>query len=100
MCTAPVLEIYDGNMDTMMELHTDASAKALGAVLLQRQPGQTSFYPVTYYSCKFNVAQQNYSAADREMLAIVELLRHWRPHFHGRKFIIHTDHKPLMFFFA
>ena len=34
MCTAPVLEIYDGHADTMVELHTDASAKALGAVLL------------------------------------------------------------------
>ena len=34
VCTTPVLEIYDGSVDTMLELHTDASAKALGAVLL------------------------------------------------------------------
>ena len=35
MCTAPVLEIYDGHADTMVELHTDTRAKALGTVLLQ-----------------------------------------------------------------
>ena len=56
VCTAPVLEIYDGHADTLVELHTDASAKALGAVLLQRRPGQSSFHPVAYYSRKFNAA--------------------------------------------
>ena len=33
--TAPVLEIYNGNADTMVELHTNAIAKGMGAVLIQ-----------------------------------------------------------------
>ena len=41
----------------MVEHHIDASAKALGAVLLQQRPGQAIFYPVVYYSRKFNAAQ-------------------------------------------
>ena len=51
LCTAPVLEIYDGHADTMVELHTDASVKALGAVLFQQRSGQTSFHPAAYNSC-------------------------------------------------
>ena len=34
VCTTPVLEIYNGHADTTVEFHTDAIAKALGAVLV------------------------------------------------------------------
>ena len=37
---------------------------------------------------------------DHEMLAIMEALWHWRPYLHGKKFIVHTDHRPLTYFFA
>ena len=35
--TAPVLEIFDNSNDTEHKVHMDASAKALGAVLLQKR---------------------------------------------------------------
>ena len=57
VCTTPILEIYDGSADTVVELYTDASAQALGTVLLEQRPGQPSFHPVVYYSRKFNTAQ-------------------------------------------
>ena len=44
----------------------------MGAALLQRMPGDRSLHPVAFFSRKLNQAQQNYSATDREMLAIVE----------------------------
>ena len=34
------------------------------------------------------------------MLAIVEALRYWRPYLHGKKFVVRTDYRPLMYFFA
>lgn len=34
--------------------------------------------PIAFYSRKFNSAERNYSATDREMLAIVANLRHFR----------------------
>ena len=83
-----------------MEVHTDTSAKALGAVLLQKCAAAKYFHPIAYYSKKFNNVQQNYSAVDHEMLAIVEALQHWRPYLHGKKFIVHTDHRPLTYFFT
>ena len=34
------------------------------------------------------------------MLAIVEALQHWQPYLHDTKFIVNTDHSPLIYFFA
>ena len=37
---------------------------------------------------------------DHKLLATVEALWHWWPYLHGKKFVVHTDHCPLMYFFA
>ena len=92
--------MYSSEPDTVTEVHTDASALAIGAVLLQKTSGQPSFRPVAYFSKKLTSAQQNYSATDREMLAIVETLQHWRHYLHGLNFVVRTDHKPLTYFFS
>ena len=54
--TAPVLEIFNDSHDTEHEVHTDASAKALGAVLLQKRTTEMSFHPVAFFSRKLNHA--------------------------------------------
>ena len=59
--TVPVLDIFDDSHDTQHKVHIDASAKALGAVLLQKHAIEASFYPVVYFSRKLNHAQYNYS---------------------------------------
>ena len=81
-------------------MHTDASQYAMGAALLQRMPGDRSLHPVAFFSHKLNQAQQNYSATDREMLAIVEALIFWRHLLHSLEFKVRTDHKPLSSFFT
>ena len=53
---APILEIFDDSHDTQHEIYTDASAKALGAVLLQKCTMEASFHPVAYFSRKLNHA--------------------------------------------
>ena len=54
----------------------DASAKALGAVLLQKHTAVKHFHPIVHYSKKFNNVQQNYSAIDHEILPTIEALWH------------------------
>ena len=52
----PVLEIFYDSHNTQHEVHMDASAKALGAVLLQKRTMEASFHPVAYFSRKLNHA--------------------------------------------
>ena len=56
MMTVPVLEVFDDSHDTYHEVHMEASAKALGAVLLQKHTTEMSFHPVAYFSRKLNHA--------------------------------------------
>ena len=51
-----MLEIFDDSNDTQHKVHMDASAKALGAVLLQKHTMEASFHPVVYFSRKLNHA--------------------------------------------
>ena len=73
-------------------LETDASAKAMGAVLVQ--DGR----PVAFESKKLNRAQQNYSAYERELFAIIHALRKWRHYLYGAKFEIIFDHESIKWF--
>lgn len=57
-------------------------------------------YPVAYHSRKFNPTECNYSTTDREMLSIVDSLRHFRHCLLGREFRVSTDHKPLIYYFG
>ena len=55
-------------------------------------------HPVAYMSKKFNSTQRNYSAQEREMLAIALALEHWRHILEGAKITIRTDHESLKHF--
>ena len=56
-------------------------------------------HPVGYYSKKLSDAQHQYTVTTRELLAIVETLRHWRFVLLGAPggLTIHCDHRPLSF---
>ena len=51
-----MLEIFDNSNDTEHKVHTDTSAKALGAVLLQKHATEASFHTIAYSSRKLNNA--------------------------------------------
>ena len=53
---APILEIFNNSHNTQHEVYTDASAKALGAVLLQKRAMEVNFHPVAYFGRKLNHA--------------------------------------------
>jgi hypothetical protein len=52
--------------------------------------------PLVFFSAQLNKAEINYSAFDRELLAVVAAIRHFRYILEGRSFVIFTDHKPLV----
>jgi len=57
-------------------LVTDASTTAMGAELQEQI--QDSWQPLAFYSKKRSTAQQKYSDYDRELLAIYEVVKHFR----------------------
>ena len=92
LSNAPVLMFP--NFHEGFTLTTDASQLAAGAVLSQGTPEGER--PVAYASRKFIPAETRYSAIERELLAIVWGVEHFRPYLWGRKFTVRTDHKPLL----
>jgi len=71
------------------ELIADASDFALGGVLLQHGK------PIAFESRKFAPAELNYSAGEKEMLAVIHCLRVWRCYLEGCKGLtLVTDHQP------
>lgn len=84
-------------VDAPLALVTDASSTALGAVLQQLVKGE--WQPLAFFSKKMTRTQQQYSAYDRELLAIYESVKHFKYMVEGRHFAIYTDHKPITFAF-
>ncbi|KAF8405746.1 hypothetical protein HHK36_007823 [Tetracentron sinense] len=90
MATTPVLGLP--NFSELFVLETHASGKGIGAVLTQN--GR----PLAFMSKAIGPKKQGWSVYSKEMLAIMEAIRMWRPYLLGRKFQIWTDQKSLKFF--
>jgi len=90
MTTTPVLGLP--NFSEVFVLKTDASDKGIGAVLAQKGK------PLAYMSKAIGPRKRGWSVYSKEMLAIMEAIRLWRPYLLGRRFQIWTDQKSLKFF--
>ena len=76
----------------------DASDYAMGVVLGQRT--DKTFKAIYYASKTFNEAQENYSTAEKEMLAMVFACDKFRPYILGSYVIVHTDHTSIKYLMA
>ena len=88
LSTAPVLAFPNFKDD--FYLCTDASNVGIGAVLMQKFSGK--FRAIAYASRLLNKPERNYSVTDREALAVVWALRHFRVLILGYKIHVLTDH--------
>jgi hypothetical protein len=70
----------------------------MGAVLLQKKEDGKK-HPIAYYSKTLSAAERNYDVYDLELLAIVNVMDHWRPYLAGslHKVIIYSDHQNLLY---
>lgn len=75
------------------KIYTDASLVAGAAVLTQEQDGQEKV--IAFHSVKFSRTQQNYSATERECLAVISGVEKFRPYIDGVSFTVVTDHSSL-----
>lgn len=58
-----------------------------------------NWIPIGFFSTKLKPSQSRYSTYDRELLAIYLAIKFFKHLVDGRRFIIKTDHKPLIFAF-
>ena len=78
---------------------TDASKKALGAVLMQKSEDGKRLHPIEYASKSLDSAQAKYSTTDLEALAVDFGLSKFRYVIFGYEVIVATDHRPLLSIF-
>ena len=74
-------------------LDTDASSESLGSVLSQVQDGQERV--ICYYSRSFTKPERNYCVTRKELLAIVDSVKHFHHYLYGSKCAVRTDHGSL-----
>lgn len=95
--SAPVLRHYERSRPAVLE--TDSSDFVNGGVLSQADDDGV-LHPVAFYSKNLLPAECNYEIYDKELLAIVRCLEHWRPELESTDIPIQifTDHKSLEYF--
>jgi len=89
LTTGPVLQMPD--FDRLFIVDCDASGAGFGAVLHQGAG------PLAYCSRPFAVRHLKLAAYERELIGLVQAVRHWRPYLWGRHFLVRTDHYSLKF---
>ena len=80
-------------------METDASDGVVGGVLSQKHLDK-DWHPVAFFSKTMADAEINYPIYDKELLAIILSLQHWRVELEGtpQAIEIFSDHKALEYF--
>lgn len=97
MVEAPILHHYNPHLPAFVE--TDASDLVLAGILSQKDE-QGVLHPVAFWSRRMTDVESRYDIHDKEMLAIVEVLKEWRPELEGTEEPVEvvSDHKGLEYF--
>ena len=97
MITSLVLILPDH--EKPFTLITDTSDYATG-VILQQKDALGRSHPVAYYSKSLQPAERNYEIHNKELLAIIQALKHFRHYLQGSPYMtqIISNHANLHYF--
>ena len=88
---------YNPTLDIIVA--SDASSYGIGACILHKLP-DGSRKAVAHASRSLLQAEKQYSRRERDALGILFAVTKFHRYLHGRKFILQTDHKPLITIFG
>ena len=74
-------------------IETDASSYGVGGVISQFV--DKYWRPVAFFSRHLSRRERNYSALERELLAAVLTVEHFKQFIYGKTTVLKTDHEPL-----
>jgi transposase InsO family protein len=94
MTSSPVLRTPDYSVP--FSLACDASAVSIGSYLFQAMPDGTE-HVIAYFSRKLSAQERSYSVTERELLAILASVEHFRPYLDGTSFTVYSDHGSLKY---
>ena len=80
------------------KVKVDTSNYACSTIFMQWD-NKNTLHPVVFFCKTMNEAQHNYNMYNCELLALVEMFRHWRHYLHQavHKVKVHIDHANLLF---
>lgn len=93
MCQSPVLRTPDWSKP--MIIQADASDIGIGAILTQND--SQAEYVIEYYSYKLTPTEVKYSPTEKEMMAVIKAIRHFRYYIEFNELTIYTDHHALRY---
>ena len=88
---APILAYP--NPEGQLILDTDASQFGIGAVLSQMQDDQERV--LAYYSRTLTKPERRYCVTRKELLAVVQAMKHFHHYLYGTQLLVRTDHNAL-----
>lgn len=94
MVIAPILGFLNWNKE--FHLHVDASCITLGIVLAQPRAGEVD-HLVSFARRKLSKVEKNYTATEKEELAMVYALQKFRYYLLGAHFKMFIDHSTLKY---
>ena len=97
MANAPVLAHYDTTK--RLKLATDTSSYGIGAVISHIYDDGSEKL-IAYALRTLSNAEKHYAQIDKEALAIIFRIQKLHAYLYGRKFVLVTNHKPLVSLFG